>query len=105
MHNENSQIPDNSSSSEVARKLVLLRALESGALDGIECPNCHQHTVSVWFTHPTDNEYRTWFICGECTFEMRAQNTSRPRFYTAERVNNRLDEYDREVRGLRRLHP
>lgn len=98
MHNEDSQIPDNSSN-EVALKLRLLRAAESGALEAIECPNCHQHTVYVCFTNPTENEYRTWFICQECTFEMRVQNTGRPRFYAMERVNYRLEEYDREVLG------
>jgi len=29
--------------------------------------------------------YRTWFVCSQCNFEMRAQNVGRPPHYSAER--------------------
>ena len=44
-------------------RLGLLRALESGLVNSIECPDCHEHSITVWFTHPSENEYRTWFVC------------------------------------------
>jgi hypothetical protein len=95
VHKENFQLP--SSIDEVATRLALLRRLDTGIIDGIECPNCHRHTVSVWFTHPLENEYRTWFVCNSCSFRMRAQNSVRPAMYTEGRVNHELEAYDKEV--------
>src|ERR1700745_1143217 len=43
----------------------LCRQEASGHLDSIECPSCRQRSVSVWFTRPRKNQYRTWFICAE----------------------------------------
>jgi putative transposase len=36
-----------------------------GHLDSLECPNCRHKAVSVWFSHPASDTYRTWFICSE----------------------------------------
>jgi hypothetical protein len=77
--------------------------LESGILNSIECPQCHRHSVSVWFTHPQVNEYRTWFICTECSFEMRVQNSEKPLHYTEDRVDARLETYDVDVLRKKRF--
>ncbi len=81
MHSENSL----SQAHNVAERLELLRAANDGKLDGLICPRCARPCVSVWFTHPTEKEYRTWFICSNCGFEMRAQNSGRPPHYSKER--------------------
>ena len=81
MHSENSL----SQAHNVAERLELLRAANEGKLDGLICPRCARPCVSVWFTHPTEKEYRTWFICSNCGFEMRAQNSGRPPHYSKER--------------------
>jgi hypothetical protein len=70
---------------EVAERLKLLQAANEGLLDGLTCPKCARPCVSVWFTNPTEREFRTWFICSNCDFEMRAQNTGRPPHYSKER--------------------
>ena len=95
----NSPFPNN----ELTVRIGLLRTLESGVLDLIECPQCHKHTVSVWFTRPQEDQYRTWFLCAECSFEMRVQNSERPEYFSADRVDERLEAYDADILGLRRL--
>ena len=75
----------------------LCRAEESGALDSIECPSCRQKSVSIWFSHPRKDEYRTWFICAECSFEGRAINSGRPKNFSEDRVNERLQKYDSDL--------
>jgi len=74
-----------SQTDDIAVRLDLLRAADEGKLDGLVCPKCAQPCVSVYFTHPNEREYRTWFICGNCGFEMRAQNTGFPPHYSRER--------------------
>ena len=69
----------------VAERLELLRAADEGMLEGLTCPRCAKPCVDVWFTHPNEREYRTWFLCGHCAFEMRAQNAGRPPHYSKER--------------------
>jgi len=83
--------------SDVSARLALLRSVESGVLDSIPCPQCHSNSVSVWFTHPSLNEYRTWFVCSRCAFQMRVQNSERPAYFSADRVDARLEEYDSEI--------
>jgi hypothetical protein len=77
--------------------LHLAEEAAAGHLDDLECPNCRQATVKVWFTHPTADTYRTWFICAECDFHTRAQNTDRPRFFSEDRVSGSLEDRDRSV--------
>src|SRR5260370_41590087 len=72
-------------------RLALLQAANEGKLDGLPCPRCKAPKVSVWFTRPAENEYRTWFICDRCGFEMRAQNTGRPIHYSEDRDLGRRD--------------
>lgn len=78
-------------------RLALLEALESGVLDRLTCPECGAAGVSVWFTHPAANEYRTWFVCTNCSFSMRAQNSERPRFFCDSRIDERLEANDASV--------
>lgn len=96
--------PHRSSSDDVIRRVNLLRALEAGALDTIECPDCHNRSVSVWFSHPVENDYRTWFVCSNCAFRMRAQNTCRPKFYSEERLSHELDVYDTRLLAAVKLN-
>jgi len=66
-------------------RLSLLRAAAAGQLDGLPCPRCGERAVSVWFTRPTAVDYRTWFGCAKCGFEMSAQNSGRPPHYSEAR--------------------
>ena len=75
----------------------LLRAAEAGTLDSLECPNCHRPFVSVRFTQPQKDVYRTWFLCSGCAFETRAQNSRKPAHYSDERVDKRLEKYDSDL--------
>src|SRR5258708_6354723 len=82
MPSENSHSP---TTPGLPARLALLQAANEGKLDGLRCPDCEADTVSVWFTHPAPDEYRTWFLCANCAFEMRAQNSGRPQHYCQER--------------------
>jgi hypothetical protein len=70
---------------DVVARSALLRAASEGKLDGLRCPRCQHSCVSVWFTRPADDLYRTWFLCDRCGFEMRAQNVGRPLPYSVVR--------------------
>jgi len=74
--------------------LRLLHEADAGYLDDLECPQCQQTAVSVRFTHPAADTYRTWFICSGCNFHTRVQNGERPRFYSEDRVSTDLQERD-----------
>jgi len=63
---------------ETQRRLDLVRSATAGRLDDLPCPKCGQLRVSVKFTQPQSGEYRTWFICTDCGFQMRTQNSERP---------------------------
>lgn len=70
---------------DVQARLLLVQAASEGKLDDLRCPQCQCQTVSVWFTHPADKEFHTWFLCSQCGFSMRAQNSERPEYYSAGR--------------------
>ncbi len=72
-------------------------ALAAGILDRLECPKCHEDAVSVWFTRARPDQYRTWFICKDCSFHTRAQNAGRPEHFSEDRVDKKLEALDREV--------
>jgi hypothetical protein len=99
MQPENSRCPK----SEITTRLDLLEALESGMLDSIQCPQCQEHSVSVWFTNPLEDEYRTWFVCTTCAFLMRTQNSVRPKHFSLDRVRDDLEQYDAKVLRKRRI--
>lgn len=68
---------------------------DAGQLDALPCPECHDSSVSVWFTHPAENEYRTWFICEKCGFQTRARNEGRPAHYSEARDRTSREEGER----------
>jgi hypothetical protein len=88
---------------DVEAQLQLLRLAAGGILDSLPCPECHQCSMTVRFTNPAPNEYRTWFVCESCSFTVRAQNSGRPPHYSDERVDNRLEAYDAKIIRKRRL--
>jgi len=100
MPSESSPFP----SSDVESRVALVHCLASGKLESLECPKCNQSCVTVWFTHPLANEYRTWFLCSNCDFEMRVQNSEKPAHYSDERINHALEVRDREILEQRRLN-
>ena len=91
---ENSQTPKNTSNERLALHLNLLRESDAGRLDELECPECRLPAVSVWFTHPAADVYRTWFICANCDFYSRVQNTDEPLGFSEDRINTELEEKD-----------
>jgi hypothetical protein len=90
--------PEDGSVAGRSRSLVKMASeAGDGRLEALKCPACDSDSVSVWFSNPTVNVFRTWFICTECKFESRAQNTARPGFYSEERRRHDLEERDRET--------
>jgi hypothetical protein len=82
---------------ELKLYMRLLNDADSGSLDNLECPSCRQTAVSVWFTHPAEDIYRTWFVCTHSRFHSRAQNNGIPAFFTANRLRPDLQEGDLSV--------
>lgn len=76
-------------------RLALLRAATSGILTELSCPTCALATVSVRFTHPAPEEYRTWFVCSSCKFEMRTQDSGKPPHFAQGLIDLALEERDR----------
>ena len=89
MSAENSQ-----NRSDLKAQLDLLESLEAGLLDSLKCPSCCKSAVSVWFTNPIEGEYRTWFVCKHCDFESRVQDSSRPQYFSLDRIDKRREQYD-----------
>ena len=81
----------------VAALSRLAVAAELGQFEDLECPNCNLPKVSVWFTHPARDEYRTWFFCAHCEFHSRAHNAERPAFFAEDRLRADLEERDRSI--------
>jgi RNase P subunit RPR2 len=65
--------------------LTLAREALEGKLDELRCPKCEGQSVSVYFRRQTPKEYHTWFVCSNCDFSMRAQNYSKPEYYSEDR--------------------
>ena len=82
-------------SDDLARRLGLLQSASSGKLTDLSCPSCARSTVSVRFTHPAPTEWRTWFVCSSCDFEMRAQNSGRPAFFSKVLIDRVREVRDR----------
>jgi hypothetical protein len=92
-------LPENSpcrqnSPERIQLQLRLLEDAANGRLDRLECPQCRHAAVSVWFTHPAARTYRTWFVCTQCSFVTRAQNSTRPQVFSEARVREDLEERD-----------
>jgi len=86
---------------DLAAYARLTQEADKGRLDDLVCPKCEREAVSVWFTHPAADTYRTWFICGNCDFHSRAQHDGRPPFFSDDRVSTELQERDLAI--LRQL--
>lgn len=76
---------DSQRQADLQARLALVQAASEGKLYDLRCPQCECLTVSVYYTQPAKNEYYTWFICSDCGFSMRAQNSGRPEFYSESR--------------------
>lgn len=100
MQPEHSQTPEDS----LAERLKLVRALDAGTLDSIECPECHANAVTVRFTRPIPGEFRTWFLCTNCAFKLRIFNPCPPKNYSAERLDEQLEAYDFNLIQMRKLN-
>jgi len=81
----------------VTRIVGLASQAENGFLEELECPECHECAVSVCFTHPADDEYRTWFFCTACDFQTRAQNSQKPQFFSEDRRRLDLEGRDKSI--------
>ena len=75
--------------------IVLLRAAAEGRLTDLRCPDCGHATVDVRFTHPFPDEWRTWFLCRACPFEMRSQPSGKPTHFSEGLVDRMLEGRDR----------
>ena len=89
-----------SNDERISKHLSLLNEAEEGRFENLECPICHHAAVSVWFTHPAADIYRTWFLCANCNFCTRAQNADKPRFFSESRCNKNLEESDVSILKL-----
>jgi ribosomal protein S27E len=78
----------------VSELMRLAQEADAGRFENLECPQCRQKTVTVWFTHPTMDVYRMWYICAACNFHSRAQVSGRPANFSESRINKKLEEYD-----------
>lgn len=86
--------PHNPKNDRVSLHLRLLNEAAGGRLDDLECPKCRQPAVSVWFSHPAADVYRTWFVCVNCGFHTRAESVGKPSFFSEDRVSTELSEKD-----------
>lgn len=85
------------SNERVAHLVDLLKQAEEGKLDGLECPDCHNQSVSIWFTQPAEDEYRTWLVCSRCSFRERVHNSARPTHFSLSRIHRELQRRDTEI--------
>jgi hypothetical protein len=81
----------------ISLHLRLLDEVAANRFDAVECPNCLQLAVSVWFTHPLPDVYRTWFVCGNCDFHTRTQHSDKPKFFSVSRIKADLEELDPSI--------
>jgi len=79
------------------KAVELLALLEAGKLENLLCPQCQRESVSVWFTHPAPEEYRTWLICSTCEFQARAHNSSKPAHYSEAKRHIVLETKDGDI--------
>jgi hypothetical protein len=77
--------------------LLLVKESASGHLDNLDCPSCRRASVSVSFSCPAPEIYRTWFVCADCDFRTRVQNTTKPIFFSEDRVSEELEEKDKSI--------
>jgi hypothetical protein len=85
MPSESSEFPLNSHKG-ASSQTRLLNEVAAGNLDNL--------SISVWFTHPAEDTYRTWLICADCNFHARAQHTCRSDSFSEDRVCPELEKRD-----------
>jgi hypothetical protein len=95
MHGDNPKPTNDGEGLE--RHIRLLKEADAGNLDNLECPNCRQPSVSVWFTNPVEDTYRTWLLCTKCSFHSHAINAVRPPFFSEKRRRADLKKQDRSI--------
>lgn len=63
----------------------------------LDVPGCGLHgcDYAVFVIHHPV----TWFVCENCDFHLRLQNTERPPFFSSERVHEYLEAYDSDLLG------
>lgn len=83
------------SPADLPQRVELLQAAEDGRLSDLPCPDCGHVTVAVRFTHPFPDEWRTWFLCRACTFEMRSPPSGKPTHFSEGLVDRTLEGRDR----------
>jgi hypothetical protein len=81
----------------LASQIELLKQIDSGNLDDLECPKCRHCTVSAWFTNPEPEAYRTWLICTDCDFWSHVINMVKPPSFSESRVRSDLQEKDAAI--------
>jgi hypothetical protein len=84
-----------SNARDARRRLALVQGVAAGTLSDLACPLCGHSSVNVRFTHPADTEWRTWFMCSLCKFEMRTQNSGRPPHFSEDLIDPALEARDR----------
>jgi hypothetical protein len=82
---------------QLALQIELLKEVDSGNLDNLECPKCRNRAVSAWFTNPAPEAYRTWVICAECDFWSHVINATRPSSFSESRIRSDLQEKDAAI--------
>jgi hypothetical protein len=90
-------------SSMLQAQIDLLRKAEQGQLENLVCPQCGWLEVSVWFSHPADDLFRTWFLCSHCAFHFRAQNGGRPTFFSEDRILPELEKRDQTIADIQKF--
>src|SRR5882724_1427192 len=86
----------------LAAQTKLFHEVDAGNLDNLECPKCRHRVVSVWFTNPAPEAYRTWLICNECDFWSHMINIIRPSSFSESRVRSDLQKKDAAI--LKAIH-
>jgi hypothetical protein len=94
---DNSQYRKKMTDERLSLHRHLLHEADAGHLENLECPTCRQSAVSVWFTHPDTDVYRTWYLCTKCDFHTRVQNTDKPDFFSEDRIRTDLQDRDRSI--------
>jgi len=86
----------------LAVQIDLLKEVDSGNLDNLQCPQCRHRALSTWFTNPGPEAYRTWLVCAECDFWCHSINSAKPSSFSESRVRSDLQEKDTAIlRALR----
>lgn len=81
-----------------AKVIELAKAAEAGRHEHLECPECGQLTVSVWYTHPEARTYFAWFVCEHCQAHSKAvMMGDPPTSFRGDRINKKLEAIDEEL--------